>query len=456
MTTVFHPAADEAAQDYLVYDASARHVSVTEPLRVFLEAATDAGQHPVLVTSTDARLSAHMLLALASAAGFWVVRADDGAFNGLTGRRLTAFPDLWEPTLAGDSTRSEQHGVVTAVGGQHGAFIGAAPPDRTVIAYEVYTAGRADESTVIGRPAQTMTTTLGGGPLDRWGLAEPVLDAWDPAAITAVARSQMPITGVLLATAPDAFSQTRVGRTKHGLTQHAVGGVCLDDLVTRLGEHPDPSNPEGTVATCLYSIYDPASGSLTLASAGHPMPLVCAPGTGAEQVDLAPGPPLGVGGMPFDMAEVTLDEGTLIALFTDGLLNTARGAENGVSRLRTALEHPAASLEDGCDRLMATVPDEPPDDVALLLARTRYLASDCIATLDVAADPASVATARHWSGRYLEQWELHEAAFIAELVVSELVTNAIRHAAAPIRLRLIRGTDLICEVWDSSSTAPHL
>ena len=233
MTTVFHPAADEAAQDYLVYDASARHVSVTEPLRVFLEAATDAGQHPVLVTSTDARLSAHMLLALASAAGFWVVRADDGAFNGLTGRRLTAFPDLWEPTLAGDSTRSEQHGVVTAVGGQHGAFIGAAPPDRTVIAYEVYTAGRADESTVIGRPAQTMTTTLGGGPLDRWGLAEPVLDAWDPAAITAVARSQMPITGVLLATAPDAFSQTRVGRTKHGLTQHAVGGVCLDDLVTR-------------------------------------------------------------------------------------------------------------------------------------------------------------------------------------------------------------------------------
>jgi hypothetical protein len=47
-------------------------------------------------------------------------------------------------------------------------------------------------------------------------------------------------------------------------------------------------------------------------------------------------------------------------------------------------------------------------------------------------------------------------AFTTGLVVSELVTNAIRHAESPIQLRLIRDRTLICEVSDGSSTAPHL
>nr|WP_250280007.1 ATP-binding protein [Frankia sp. Cppng1_Ct_nod] len=53
-------------------------------------------------------------------------------------------------------------------------------------------------------------------------------------------------------------------------------------------------------------------------------------------------------------------------------------------------------------------------------------------------------------------WGLEPVAFTTELVVSELVTNAIRHARAPLQLRLILDSSLICEVSDASSTAPHL
>jgi two-component sensor histidine kinase len=60
------------------------------------------------------------------------------------------------------------------------------------------------------------------------------------------------------------------------------------------------------------------------------------------------------------------------------------------------------------------------------------------------------------AGEQVAAWGLDETAFATELIVSELVTNAIRYGEAPIRLRLIRGSTLICEVSDGSNTAPHL
>jgi anti-sigma regulatory factor (Ser/Thr protein kinase) len=102
------------------------------------------------------------------------------------------------------------------------------------------------------------------------------------------------------------------------------------------------------------------------------------------------------------------------------------------------------------------VPDHPKDDIALLVARTRALDPDRIATWDLPADPALVSGLRGAVTRQLEDWGLHEATYAAELVLSELVTNAIRHGRGPIRVRLIHDRALICEVADISSTAPHL
>ncbi|MBW8818463.1 MAG: SpoIIE family protein phosphatase, partial [Streptomyces sp.] len=170
------------------------------------------------------------------------------------------------------------------------------------------------------------------------------------------------------------------------------------------------------------------------------------------------GPPLGLGGLPFEATEIELPEGSLLALYTDGLVeDRGRDIDEGLDVLREVLARPAASLEATCDTVIQRLlPDRPADDVALLIARTRALDAAHVATWDVPADPAAVAETRKNTRRQLATWGLDEVAFVTELVVSELVTNAIRYGGAPIQLRLIRDRNLICEVSDASSTAPHL
>ncbi|MFD5159272.1 SpoIIE family protein phosphatase [Streptomyces hawaiiensis] len=160
----------------------------------------------------------------------------------------------------------------------------------------------------------------------------------------------------------------------------------------------------------------------------------------------------------FEATELELPEGSLLALYTDGLVGgRERGADEGVSELLRVLTRAATSLEAVCDRAMETVlPDDRTDDAALLLARTHALAAHHVADWDVEPDTAQVPHARKFAVDQVEAWGLQEAAFVTELVVSELVTNAIRYGEPPIRLRLIRDTSLICEVSDASDTAPHL
>ncbi|MET9383255.1 SpoIIE family protein phosphatase [Streptomyces sp. NPDC002928] len=241
----------------------------------------------------------------------------------------------------------------------------------------------------------------------------------------------------------------------------------LDDLVARSvyeegveTDYEEADSARTLGAGCLYVVYDPVEGRCLMAAAGHPAPAVIEPDGSITFVELPQGPPLGVGGPPFESVELTLAEGSTLALHTDGLL--ARGAQGWAvdadrDRLRKALERPSPSLDLRCRTLVdALAPARPRDDVALLMARTRRLDARQFAAWDLPADPAVVADARKAANRQLSEWELDELAFTTELVVSELVTNAIRHAAGPIRLRLIRERALICEVFDGAATAPHL
>ncbi|MFJ6125354.1 SpoIIE family protein phosphatase [Streptomyces griseoviridis] len=289
----------------------------------------------------------------------------------------------------------------------------------------------------------------------------------------------------------------------------------LDDLVVRLSTEAGGDGSPGEVgATCLYAVYDPVSRRCTLARAGHPPPVVVEPGGAAHQITLPNGPPLGVGGLPFESAELELPEGSVLAFYTDGLTESKeRDTEAGRRLLLAALSTytestasttgtastagtagttsaestagaastaptdssattaaadgtatvaPAdhdASLDETCDRVLhALLPvGGVADDVALLLARTRGLPASQVTTWHIPPDPALVAPIRKQVVEQLETWGLQEAAFTAELVVSELVTNAIRYGAHPIRLRLIHDdVTLICEVSDTSHTAPHL
>ncbi|MFG2894141.1 SpoIIE family protein phosphatase [Streptomyces sp. NPDC048248] len=235
----------------------------------------------------------------------------------------------------------------------------------------------------------------------------------------------------------------------------------LDELVTRIDQDEAVDDGDGAVtgATCLYAIYDPASGHCTMARAGHVQPLVLRPDGTAEYVEVPGGPPLGLGGLPFETADLWLPEGSRLVLYTDGLVEDRdRDIDEGLTLLQDTLAgHPELTPEETCETaLQALLPERPSDDIALLVARTHVLDSAHVADWDVPPDPSAVADVRAAAVRKLAEWDMSEEAFTAELILSELVTNAIRYASGPISVRLIRDRALICEVSDRSSTSPHL
>ncbi|MEW1631267.1 SpoIIE family protein phosphatase [Streptomyces sp. NPDC089173] len=235
----------------------------------------------------------------------------------------------------------------------------------------------------------------------------------------------------------------------------------LDELVARLAAEASSTERDSVGATCLVALYDPVTRRCTFASAGHPPPVVVAPDGTARSVPVPPGPPLGVGGLPFETASVELAPDSWIALYTDGLLCGQDGdMDADVDRLavRIAELHRSGSpLKEACDSLTAEQARRPAsDDTALLLARIRPLRPDAVAEWEFPADPATVAEARAAASAKLTEWGLELLDFSVELIVSELVTNAVRYAGGPIGLRLIHDTLLYCEVSDPSNTQPRL
>ncbi|MFF3191102.1 SpoIIE family protein phosphatase [Streptomyces misionensis] len=237
----------------------------------------------------------------------------------------------------------------------------------------------------------------------------------------------------------------------------------LDDLVLRLGAEDNGSGAAAqstaafTGATCLYAVYDPVTRRCTMARAGHPPPIVVPPDGPAHFPEIAAGPPLGLGGLAFETTEIELPEHSLLGLYTNGLIQACDDVERGMSRLARALTRAEPDLETLCaEAVSELVPRPQPDDIALLLTRTRALGADHAVSWDVPDDPAAVGEIRALAARQVMEWGLAELVMTTELLVSELVTNAIRYAAPPIRVRLLRDSRLTCEVADASSTAPRL
>ncbi|ALC24928.1 SpoIIE family protein phosphatase [Streptomyces pristinaespiralis] len=238
----------------------------------------------------------------------------------------------------------------------------------------------------------------------------------------------------------------------------------LDDLVNRLAgeQEQDIEGAPGEQvvgATCLYAVYDPVSRRCTIARAGHPPPVVVTPEGEAAVADLPAGPPLGLGGLPFESAELELPEDSVLALYTNGLVEGAYpDMEAGLTELCAVMAGERRPVEEMAQAVVERMlPARPNDDVALLLARTLTLAPESVATWELPAEPTAPARARRLTADQLAAWGLEAMAFSTELIVSELVTNAYRYAGGgPLTLRLIHHQRLICEVSDTSSTSPHL
>ncbi|MGW1042383.1 amino acid permease [Streptomyces sp. NPDC002547] len=265
-----------------------------------------------------------------------------------------------------------------------------------------------------------------------------------------------------------------MGRLRTGVRVLARLDLAPDEVLSRLDDlveqtvhengsgHPSgPGRSHGDEArgvTCLYAVYDPVSGRCSLARAGESPLVVVDPDTDAVDCpELPPGPPLGVGGPPYESTELELRPGSLLAAFTLGLLQAVDSHDAGLRQLARALADHRRPLEALCDRAVAGLLPGPVDeDATLLLARTRLLDRNQVARWELPADPATVSTLRTTISKQLADWDLDELVFTTELIVSELVTNAIRYVGGTIQVRLIRDRTLICEVSDTGHTAPNL
>ncbi|MCH5670430.1 SpoIIE family protein phosphatase [Streptomyces gilvus] len=227
----------------------------------------------------------------------------------------------------------------------------------------------------------------------------------------------------------------------------------LDDLAQRLGD--------SYLATCLYAVYDPIASELHIANAGHIPPVLVRAGDGrSELLDLPTGAPIGVGGVPFEAVRVRVEPGDRIVMCTDGLVEV-RGEDIGVglATLSESAAHPAASMDDACDAIIRALNTRGgrKDDVALLMARLNGIDEDDVAEWRFPLDPSEVARARAAVRERLHEWGLPKLADNAGLMVSELVTNAVRHShSRPVELRLVRGDTLLCEVDDDDHELPTL
>jgi serine phosphatase RsbU (regulator of sigma subunit) len=248
-----------------------------------------------------------------------------------------------------------------------------------------------------------------------------------------------------------------MGQLRTAVRTLATLDLSPADVLYRLDQMAQDLD-DAQIATCVYATYDPVTRQCVIARAGHVPPILIPPDSRAEVLELPPGLPLGIGGEPFGVRELTLPDDSVLALYTDGLVESReRDIDTGLAALLSHLTERHDSLERvGGAAIEALRPGSDRDDIALMLARVRTLTPAQVADITLASDPASVGPARRFVRTTLPEWGLESLLDTAELLVSELVTNAIRHAAGSVGLRLLHGQALVCEVADRSPLAPLL
>lgn len=218
-------------------------------------------------------------------------------------------------------------------------------------------------------------------------------------------------------------------------------------------------------STCCIAVYDPVSHRVVLSSAGHLPPVLVPPDGPARPLAVRPHPGLGAEFAlrePFDVQAFAAPPGSLLALYTDGLVeDPAVSIDEGIGRLADAVStvHPWDALQHAARRVVsALAPVRQRDDVTLLLARMIGYRKGDTATWRLPARDDAAARARTLVSALLRQWRTRDdTRDNVLLVVGELVANAVRFAGGPITVRLIKtGHGLLCEVGDTGNGRPRL
>lgn len=242
----------------------------------------------------------------------------------------------------------------------------------------------------------------------------------------------------------------------------------LDETVTLLDD-TDAGLAAGYSAlgsTCCIAVYDPVDHRVVLSNAGHLPPVLVHPDGSARTIAAQPHPGLGAEFAvrePFDVQEFSAPPGSLLALYTDGLVEEqAASIDDGIDRLTELVRgvHPWDDLQATARRVVGELAPQGRlrDDVTLLLARMTGRRSRDTATWQLPAHEGTAARARSLASSLLRRWRTSDQARDrALLVISELVTNAVRFGSGPVTVRLVKAGDhLSCEVGDTGNGRPRL
>jgi anti-sigma regulatory factor (Ser/Thr protein kinase) len=252
------------------------------------------------------------------------------------------------------------------------------------------------------------------------------------------------------------MGQVRAALRALALTDSDPAAVLtgLDRLVSSLASE---TRSQELFTTVVYGVLEPERHRLTLASAGHPAPLLrraAADGsTAARYIDLMPGLPLGLGGR-YKTTTVQFLAGDALLLFSDGVVERRRqSVTDGLSCLLDAVRGAAGSDPRAlCAVASAAVPGTTEDDVAVLAVEHAVTPSRS-AALEVPAEPTGPGRVRQWMSTLLAEWSVPEAVVSAAvLCTSELTTNALLHAGTPARVEIdLSAERLLVSVADTGT-----
>lgn len=221
-----------------------------------------------------------------------------------------------------------------------------------------------------------------------------------------------------------------MGQLRSGLRAYALDEMAPHAVLERLGRLLRQLEP-GRTATLLYLVMDPHGGDVTMASAGHPPPVVVPEGAEPEFVEIPGSVPLGAARhIRYEATDARFEPGSLLLLYTDGLVERAgEPLDAGLERLRAAVRPENGDIEHLGDRLVDRLLPAGPrnDDAALLLVRALPLTGMLVA--EFPAEVESIPLMRRMLGRWLgEVGASHRDIEDLSLAAAEACANAIEHA----------------------------
>lgn len=259
----------------------------------------------------------------------------------------------------------------------------------------------------------------------------------------------------------------------HGLEAATLMGRVRDALRSAAVEETDPGrilqrantaiemleNP--IMVTAVFAIIDRLTLQMTYACAGHPRPLLASRDGSVEQLE-AQGVPLGIGfGESWESFTVPLEPGSILAFYTDGLIEAERDIAGAEARMVAAIGRQARGSQQrsALSLVASTITGVQRDDIAILTVTTSPMPLRDV-EVSLPTVPSSARRARLLVERMLREADVaEERRFDLELAVGEAVNNAIEHAqklgAEDFVLRARRTvSNLIVEVIDQGMWEP--